>query len=364
MEEQPRHPKRKKDSKKFTDYFPIFKRAPKLFWVPGGTEAEIVSKDKQNQYAFFEADFKLLETHLMGKFRDLDDEALLRQNQFRRSQVILILGSAVVTILGAVQVSHVGGIWPGLIEAVIAIVLATVAQSARTSKAQDRYFKSRLKAETLRSEYFDFLSRADPYREDQPRVQHLKQRVLRVETSNDRLTPSDNGALSDAEQQAKNAMSEEDQQFWTFYHDHRFLDQLNFYQDRQKEFEKAQTQATNFHSVLMALAGIVSVIGTAHLLNDAFSTFFAILAVAFPVLAAAVTTYANLYAFERIGKLYGDAAEGLRFVDAYFAPGVSVGATLGSYVERIEAIFTSEQKQWGQLVSEIEGASPPDAPPT
>ena len=77
MEEQPRHPKRKKDSKKFTDYFPIFKRAPKLFWVPSSTEAEIVSKDKQNQYAFFEADFKLLETHLMGKFRDLDDEALL-----------------------------------------------------------------------------------------------------------------------------------------------------------------------------------------------------------------------------------------------------------------------------------------------
>ena len=261
-----------------------------------------------------------------------------------------------VTILGAVQVSHVGGIWPGLIEAVIAIVLATVAQSARTSKAQDRYFKSRLKAETLRSEYFDFLSRADPYREDQPRVQHLKQRVLRVETSNDRLTPSDNGALSDAEQQAKNAMSEETAVLDLLPRS-SFSDQLNFYQDRQKEFEKAQTQATNFHSVLMALAGIVSVIETAHLLNDAFSTFFAILAVAFPVLAAAVTTYANLYAFERIGKLYGDAAEGLRFVDAYFAPGVSVGATLGSYVERIEAIFTSEQKQWGQLVSEIRSQS-------
>ena len=107
----------------------------------------------------------------------------------------------------------------------------------------------------------------------------------------------------------------------------------------------------------MALAGIVSVIGTAASLKRCvFDCSLLFLAVAFPVLAAAVTTYANLYAFERIGKLYGDAAEGLRFVDAYFAPGVSVGATLGSYVERIEAIFTSEQKQWGQLVSEIEGA--------
>ena len=111
MEEQPKAPQKKnRNWKKFTDCFPIFKRAPKLFWVPSRTSRQrLFSRINRTSMLFFEADFKLLETHLMRGFRDLDDEALLRQNQFRRSQVILILGSAVVTVLGAVPGVACGG---------------------------------------------------------------------------------------------------------------------------------------------------------------------------------------------------------------------------------------------------------------
>ncbi len=352
-----------KKAKKFTDYFPIFKRFPKPFWLNKESKEEIVYRNQQAEYPIFAPDFALLEQHLMPAFRKFDSEALFRQNQFRRSQVILILGGALVTVLGAVQVSHAGGLWTGLIEAVVAIVLAAVAQSARTSKAQEHYFRNRLKAETLRSEYFTFLRYADPYENEQTRVHRLRQRVLQISTSNDRPTPSDDGKLSVAEQQAENQLSERNRQFWDFYQKYRFLDQLTFYEGRQTEFEKAQTQATNFHSSLMALAGIVSVVGTSHLFNDTVSTVCAILAVTFPVLATAFTTYANLFAFERTAKLYRDAAEGLRYIDVYFSPGASPRATLEGYVERVEAIFTAEQKQWGQLVSEIEGATPPEAVP-
>ena len=266
MEEQPKvleQPKKEQSRKrkKFTDRFPIFKRFPKPIWPNKESKEEVVYRNQQDEYAIFAPDFDLLEKHLMPDFRKLDSDALLKQNQFRRSQVILLLGGALVTVLGAFQVSQVGGLWTGLIEAVAAILLAVVAQSARTSKAQEHYFKNRLKAETLRSEYFTFLRRADPYEDDQTRVQHLRQRVLKIRTSNDRPTPSDGGKSAAAEQQAK-SMSERDRQFWNFYQQYRFIDQLNFYEGRQAEFEKAQTQATNFHSVLMALAGIVSVVGT------------------------------------------------------------------------------------------------------
>jgi hypothetical protein len=194
-------------------------------------------------------------------------------------------------------------------------------------------------------------------------VQRLKQRVLKISTSNDRPTPSDDSKPSAIGQQVEGDLSERDAQFLNFYQHYRFLDQLTFYGARQAEFEKAQTQATNFHSVLMALAGIVSVVGSANLFNTTVSTICGILAVAFPVLATAFTTYANLYAFERTAKLYRDAAEGLRYVDAYFTPGASPHATLEGYIGRVEGIFTAEQKQWGQLVSEIEGANPPEVPP-
>lgn len=346
--------------KTFTDYFPIFKRHPKLFWPNTASKEEIVPRKWQSEYPIFAPDFALLEQHLMPEFRKLDSDALLKQNQFRRSQVILILGGVLVTVLGALQVSQIGGLWIGLIEAVVAILLAAVAQTARTTKAQEHYFKNRLKAETLRSEYFTFLRRTTPYEHDQTREQELRRRVQKIRTSNDRPTPSEDSDLTQAEQQAQSQMSEREKYVWDFYQKYRFIDQLNFYEGRREEFEKAQTQATNFHSGLMALASIVSVVGTSDLFKDGtFSTICAILAVAFPVLATAFTTYANLYAFERIAKLYGDAAEGLRYIDVNFAPGTSLHATLDGYVERVESIFTAEQKQWGQLVSEIEGTSPP-----
>jgi hypothetical protein len=350
--------------KTFTDHLPLFKRAPRLIWRPNSKQEEIVKREQQSEYPIFAADFALLEQHLMPDFRKLDNDAMLKQNQFRRAQVILIGGGVVVTVLGALQVSHIGGLWIGVIEAVVAILLAMVAQGARTNKAQELYFRNRLKAETLRSEYFTFLRHAHPYEHDLTRGQHLRQRVLRIKTSNDRPTPSDESDLTDADQQAKSEMDKRDEQFWAFYQRYRFIDQLNFYEGRREEFEKAQTQATNFHSGLMALASIVSVVGTANLVkNDGFSIVCAILAVGFPGLATAFTTYANLYAFERTAKLYGDAAEGLRFVDVYFAPGTSPQATLDGFVKKVEAIFTAEQKQWGQLVSEIEGASPPGGAP-
>lgn len=339
----------------------LFKRLPSLR-LKLQDDQHIIPIEEQAQYQSFANDFALLEQHLMGDFRKLDNDALRWQNKFRLYQVILILGGAAVTVLGVIQATTHNNLWWGLIEAVLAIGLAIIAQTAQNSKAQERYFSNRLKAETLRSEYFTFLRHTAPYKDDQSRVQHLRQRVFKIKTSNERqASPFNLKEPDDTEQQALSSLSESEQQFWKFYQQHRFTNQLEFYEARQAEFGKAQNQATNLHSLLMALAGVVSVIGSANVLPP--PALWSILAVVFPVLATALSTYDSLYAFERVAKLYEDAAKALRYVDLYHSLGTGPSGSINDFAERVEDILSAEQKQWGQLTSEIKGATPPGTNP-
>jgi hypothetical protein len=134
----------------------------------------------QADYPGFAEDFEQLEQELMPHFRKLDNEALRAQNEFRLEQVALIFGGAVATTLGAIQVALAAAVWPGIVEAVLAAVLAYVALRTQALKAQERYFTNRLKAETLRGEYFSFLGRVGHYADDRYRIQRLIRRVADV----------------------------------------------------------------------------------------------------------------------------------------------------------------------------------------
>jgi hypothetical protein len=157
----------------------LFKRLPYLRWRPKEGE-QIVPPEVQADYPAFAEDFEQLEQELMPHFRELDNEALRAQNQFRLEQVALIFGGALATALGAIQAACADAVWPGIVEAALAAVLAYVALRARALKAQERYFTNRLKAETLRGEYFLSLGRVGPYADDRYRVQRLIRRVANV----------------------------------------------------------------------------------------------------------------------------------------------------------------------------------------
>jgi uncharacterized protein DUF4231 len=118
----------------------------------------------------------------MPRFRNLDDEALRAQNQFRRQQIILIVGGVITTTLGAIQAAFTEKIWPGAAEAAVAAVLTMVSVIAHDFDAQKKYFSNRLKAETLRSEYFLFLGRTGNYANEDDRVPSLIQRVTDIES--------------------------------------------------------------------------------------------------------------------------------------------------------------------------------------
>ena len=138
--------------------------------------------DAQKQSRLFADDFKTLEDELMPHFRELDAEALRVQNQFRLDQITLILGGALATILGALHasLSAAPAVWAGIIESVLAAALSAVALRLQGTHAQERYFSDRLKAETLRSEYFLFLGRVGTYADEQERLPCLIRRVADI----------------------------------------------------------------------------------------------------------------------------------------------------------------------------------------
>jgi hypothetical protein len=157
----------------------LFKRRPYLRWRPKEGE-QIVPPEAKASCPTLADDFELLERELMPHFRELDNEALRAQNQFRLEQVALIFGGALAIVLGTVQAALASAVWPGIIEMVLAAGLAAIALRARALKAQERYFINRLKAETLRGEYFLFLGRVGSYADDDHRAQRLIRRVAEV----------------------------------------------------------------------------------------------------------------------------------------------------------------------------------------
>ena len=161
----------------------LFKRLPSLRWsLP--RDQPIVPADAQTQSPAFSDDFKTLEDELMPHFRELDSEALRVQNQFRLDQVTLIFGGALATILGALHASLGTGaaLWAGISESVLAAALSAVALRLQGTHAQERYLSDRLKAETLRTEYFLFLGRVGTYANEQERLRCLIRRVADIKS--------------------------------------------------------------------------------------------------------------------------------------------------------------------------------------
>ena len=157
----------------------LFKRFPHLIWRKG-KEQHIVDPDVRDKYPALAGDFQVLDEELMPYFRELDNEAMRAEHQFRRGQVTLILGTALATILGAIQAARPVDKWPGIAEAVLAAALSAVILHARTLNTHERYFTNRLKAERLRGEYFLFLGRSEPYSKDSDRVSELIKRVADI----------------------------------------------------------------------------------------------------------------------------------------------------------------------------------------
>jgi len=164
---------------------PLFKRFPTFHLAM--REDDLVKPEKRNAYPAFADDFETLENELIPIFRDFDNEALRSQNAYRGMYVILILGGALVTILGIAQIAFIDTSGIGILGSIVALVLGVVTTISSRFKHQKRYLNARLAAERLRGEYFLFLGRCDPYAADQDRIQKLKKCVADIKTKGEAL---------------------------------------------------------------------------------------------------------------------------------------------------------------------------------
>lgn len=156
---------------------------PRLRWR-AGERYPLVQPDLRSTAPALAEDFEVLDQELLPLYYKLDEEALQAQNSFRLGQVMVILGGALATALGAIQAALGGGVTEiGVAEAIVAGALAAVVAYVRGRQAQREYFTTRLKAERLRKEYFVFLGRVDPYDSDdaEERRTLLHREVARIE---------------------------------------------------------------------------------------------------------------------------------------------------------------------------------------
>jgi hypothetical protein len=131
-------------------------RAPSVSWP-------IIPDKGRAQYPELARDFALLDQEVTPVFTGYDLAALRDQNRYRRQQVLILLGTALVAGLGGLQAVFPALRWPGVLLAVLGAALAATTRLARETESQTEYLDARVKAERLRALYFVYLSATGPY---------------------------------------------------------------------------------------------------------------------------------------------------------------------------------------------------------
>jgi hypothetical protein len=132
--------------------FPNLLYRPKTWvWLP---------KADDGRFAALSDDLAALHAELMPAYEDADFAALRAQNAFRGAQVTLILGGAVIAILGSLQAAFGDtATWPSIAQLVAGASLTAIGTMQTKLGTQQRYLRERLVAERLRGEAFVFLGR-------------------------------------------------------------------------------------------------------------------------------------------------------------------------------------------------------------
>lgn len=137
-------------------------------------------------------------------------------------------------------------------------------------------------------------------------------------------------------------------QFRALYRELRIADQRRFYEERQREYQRAHQQAITVRNVFLGLAAGAGMAGQV-VAGGGARSLCGVAATVFAALAGAVTAYEALIGFASLDKLYQDAALNLKKAEVDWDV-AGPGSDLAADVERVEQIFRAENGQWGQLV--------------
>jgi hypothetical protein len=156
----------------------LLRRFPKLL-SKKLQSTPIIEPDDVTKYPELADDITVADKHIGKEFEESDLEALRKQNQYRRQQVVIILGAALLSGLGGLQAALPDERWPGILLSALGFVLTSVGIAQRELGAYGEFLDERVKAERLRSAYFRFLSRTGRYEQDNREAQ-LRRAVLSI----------------------------------------------------------------------------------------------------------------------------------------------------------------------------------------
>jgi hypothetical protein len=125
--------------------------------------AVLVPSRLRSAYPALAADLAVIDREVRPAFEHCDRAALRSQHLYRRQQVLILLGSAMVVGLGGLQAALPDHRWPGVALAMLGTALGLMSRSARDRDRLDEYLSERVKAERLRSQCFRYLSRTGRY---------------------------------------------------------------------------------------------------------------------------------------------------------------------------------------------------------
>ena len=115
-------------------------------------------------------DIRTLAEVVGPEFHEADRAALLHQHRYRRQQILILVGSTLVTGLGGLQAAVPTSSVPGIALAVLGLAVTWLSRTAGELNERDAFLEERTKAERLRATHFRFLSRTGPYDVPDPRA--------------------------------------------------------------------------------------------------------------------------------------------------------------------------------------------------
>lgn len=124
----------------------------------------VIPPEEAKNYPALAEDIAYVNEVVAARFAESDRAALAYQNRFRRQQVIILLGTAVLSGLGGLQAVFPDQRWPGILLVLLGLVLTFVGRAAGELGTLEAFLNERVKAERLRSAQFRFLSRTGRYR--------------------------------------------------------------------------------------------------------------------------------------------------------------------------------------------------------
>jgi hypothetical protein len=159
-------------------------------------------------------------------------------------------------------------------------------------------------------------------------------------------------------------MSSRERRFLELYRHYRERRQETWYEDAADEFEAAHEQGIELSAWLMAGTAIAAALAAANAADARL--IWAVIGAALPALSGALAAYDKLYGFDQQAKLYRDAAVALQSARAN-APDTTPAedepqfeSAIPRYINQVEAIFSREQGQWGQLITGLQSTTEQD----